>query len=79
MGNVGDNQRATIVKEIAHIHFTTLTILELDGNNIESIAGLVRVQMAYIKRVHLCTYDDNIEDNNITSVGVIRKAVWPSL
>jgi hypothetical protein len=79
MGNVGENERATIVKDIAHIHFTTLTVLVLDGNNIESVAGLVRLQMAYIEIVGLGTYYNNVDNNNITSVGVIRKAAWPSL
>jgi hypothetical protein len=48
MHNVDDNERATIVKEIAHIHFTVLTNLDLAGNRIESIEGLARVQMARI-------------------------------
>ena len=62
-----------------HIHFTALTKLQLGGNRIESIEGLSRVQMAHIKDVGLGTYTDNIADNNITSVGVMRKAAWSSL
>ena len=79
MGNVGNNHRATLVKEIAHIHFTALTHLLLGGNRIESVEGLARVQMAHIQSVNLGTYTDNIDDSNITSVGVIRKAAWPRL
>ena len=79
MDNVEYNHRATIVKEIAHIHFTALTILWLSGNRIESVEGLARVHMAHIQSVELGTYTDNIDDNNITSVGVIRKAAWPRL
>ena len=79
MDNVGYNGRATLVKEIAHLHFTALTLLSLTGNRIESVEGLVRVQMSHIECVNLGTYTDNIGDNNITSVGVIRKAAWPRL
>ena len=79
MGNVVNNDRATILKEIAHIHFTALTTLHLADNSIESVEGLARVHMAHIKSVFLCTYTDNIVGNNIASVGVIRKAAWPRL
>ena len=79
MGNVDNNNRATIVKEIAHIHFTGLTRLMLNGNWIESVEGLARVHMAHIQSVDLGTYTDNIDYNYITSVGVIRKAAWPRL
>ena len=79
MGNVDYNSRATIVKEIAHIEFTALTKLYLVGNRIESVEGLARVHMPHIETVGLCTYSDNIADNNITSVGVMRKAAWPDL
>ena len=75
----GDNHRATIVKEIAHIHFTALTTLRLGGNRIESVEGLARVHMAQIETVDLGTYTDKIDENNITSVGVMRKAAWPRL
>ena len=79
MGNVEKNNRATLVKEIAHIHFTALTYLQLGGNRIESVEGLARVHMPHIQSVSLGTYTDNIGGNNITSVGVIRKAAWPRL
>ena len=79
MDNAGNNHRATIVKEITHIHFTALTTLWLGGNRIESVEGLARVHMAHIQSVFLGTYTDNIGGNNITSVGVIRKAAWPRL
>jgi hypothetical protein len=79
MDNLDNNQRATLVKEIAHIHFTALTDLYLGDNRIESVEGLARVQMPHIELVNLSTYTDNIENNNITSVRVIRKAAWPHL
>ena len=79
MGNVDRNHRATLVKEIAHVHFTALTTLWLGDNRIESVEGLARVHMAHIQSVKLGTYTDNIDGNNITSVGVIRKAAWPRL
>ena len=49
MGNVDYNHRATLVKEIAHIHFTALTELYLGDNKIESVEGLARVHMAHIQ------------------------------
>ena len=79
MDNVEYNDRMTLVKEIAHLYFTALTDLNLRGNMIESAEGLGRVQMPQIEGVNLCTYTDNIGNNNITSVRVIRKAAWPDL
>ena len=51
------NNRATIVKEIDHIHFTSLTYLQLSTNNIESIEGLPSVRMPQIKALNLSTYE----------------------
>jgi hypothetical protein len=79
MNNVVYNQKATIVKEITHIHFTALVGLYLGGNRIESVEGLSRVKMPHIEWVGLGTYTDNIDSNSITLVRVIRKAAWPSL
>jgi hypothetical protein len=79
MDNVEYNHRATIMKEIAHIHFTALTNLYLGSNRIESVEGLARVQMPHIELVVLSTYTVNMEINKITSVGVVRKAAWPHL
>jgi hypothetical protein len=58
MDNVEYNYRATLVKEIAQIHFTALTTLCLGDNGIESVEGLARVQMPHIESVALCTYTD---------------------
>ena len=77
--DVDGNRRATLVKEIAHINFTTLACLNLAGNNIESIEGLPRVQMAQVTEITLCTDAHNKDENNIISVGAIRKAAWPAL
>ena len=79
MNNIGDNDRVTIVKEIAHINFTLLTRLDLGDNRIESVEGLTRVHMAHIKSVGLGTNNYSTANNSITSVGVIRKAAWPRL
>jgi hypothetical protein len=54
MDNVDNNSRRTIVKEIAHIHFTALTSLDLSDNRTESVEGLARVQMAHIEIMGLC-------------------------
>jgi hypothetical protein len=77
--NVGKNGRKTVVKEIGHIHFTALALLNLTSNNIDSIEGLARVQMVHIKVLELGANVGHIGSNNITSVGVIRKAAWPIL
>lgn len=37
------------------------------------------MRMGQIKSLNLGAYDDNIGSNRITSVGVIRKAAWPTL
>jgi hypothetical protein len=74
MGNVVNNDRATVVKEIGHIHFVALTWLHLADNRIESIEGLARVQMPHTTKLYLSTDGDNIVNNNITGVGVLRKA-----
>jgi DNA polymerase/3'-5' exonuclease PolX len=58
--NVDNNDRPTMVKEISHVHFTALTQLQLGGNKIESAEGLIRVHMAHIKCLFLCTDNDKI-------------------
>ena len=67
------------MREIAHIHFTALSYLNLGGNRVDSIEGLCRVQMPHLCDLLLCTDGDNIGHNCITSVGVMRKAAWPAL
>lgn len=34
---IGNNERKTLIKDIAHIRFSNLTILEVSGNKIESV------------------------------------------
>ena len=77
--DVGKNYRATVLKEIAHIHFTRLIILHLGKNMIESVEGLPHVQMEHLQWLNLSTYDNSIGHNNITSVRVVRKVAWPAL
>ena len=55
MGNLGNNQRATLMKEIAHIRFSHLTKLELYGNEIESIEGVGRVSLPHLQNLFLST------------------------
>ena len=64
MDDVDFNCRATVVKEIIHINFTTLTFLDFDGNIIDSIEGLPpRVQMPHVKSIYLYTQNKgNITD-----------------
>ena len=68
-----------MVEEIAHIHFTCLVRLDLDGNMIESIEGLYRVQIPRICSLNLRKNSDKTDGNNLTSVGVMRKSDWPAL
>ena len=79
MEDVDNNHRATVAKEIAHINFTALVWLYLVENGIDSIEGLARVQMPHIKTLCLGTCGDSLGCNNITSMGVMRKAAWPAL
>ena len=79
MDNLGRNERATLVKEIAHIHFAALTLLDLGGNRIESIEGLACMQMAHMQMLLSRTYSGYKENNNISRVGVLGKAAWPAL
>jgi hypothetical protein len=68
MDDVDDNHRAIVVKEIAHINFTHLTWMILS-----------RVEMPNLLKLNLCLYDDDVGNNQITSMGVIRKAVWSKI
>lgn len=68
-----------MVKEIAHIQFYTLTILNLWGNQIKSIEVLPSTHMPLLEQLYLCTFFDEEDDNMITSVRVMRKAIWPAL
>ena len=45
VGDIDNNKRPTIIKEIAHVHFSALTVLNLTSNNIDSIEGLCGVRM----------------------------------
>jgi hypothetical protein len=73
------NHRATIVKEIAHIHFTALLGLNLACNSIESVEGLAHIHIPKLQKLVLCTWVDNTGVNNITQVGVMGKAAWRAL
>ena len=44
-----------LLKEMAHIRFTALTEITLDGNKIESIEGLPRMEMSYLQELNLST------------------------
>jgi hypothetical protein len=73
------NHRLTAIQEISHINFTALTMLNLTGNNLQSIEGLPNLHIPHIQLLFLCTHTDNIDNNNITSVRVMRKTAWPAL
>jgi hypothetical protein len=79
MDDVEYNYRVTIIKDISHIHFLSLTILNLKGNQLESIEGIACISMAHLEQLYLGIYTNSIGRNHITSVGTIRKAVWPAL
>lgn len=46
MGDIDDNDRTTIVKEIYHISFTALNTLHLAYNQLESIETLSGINAA---------------------------------
>jgi hypothetical protein len=47
------NQRATLLQEIAHVHFPALTILSVWDNQIQSIEALSSVDMPQIQTLRL--------------------------
>lgn len=50
---VGNNERSDILKDIAHIDFTTLRTLSLKSNQIESIEGIAEMIMPQLEELHL--------------------------
>jgi hypothetical protein len=51
--NIASNRRATLVRELAHVHFPALTVLNLLGNCIQSIEELVRIDMPRLEKISL--------------------------
>ena len=49
------NGEKNIIKHIEHINFTKLTLIELYGNKLTSIEGLVRVRMPLLQYLELGT------------------------
>lgn len=49
--NLENNQRPTLILEIEHIHFGNLIYLGMWKNNIQSVEGLVRVDMPHIQKL----------------------------
>ena len=45
---VEGNHRESLAREITHIHFPNLILLSLENNDIKSIEGLARVDMAHL-------------------------------
>ena len=56
IGDVDDNQKVEILKELAHVRFNNLTVLWVWGNEIESIEGLSQVYMPQIRGLGLSTF-----------------------
>jgi hypothetical protein len=46
-----------MVKDISHICFTNLSVLSLMGNEIDSIEGLTRLEIACIRDINISTID----------------------
>ena len=49
------NENNSIIKEIHHIHFPLIRVLNLKGNLIESIEPLSRMNLRLMEIVYLCT------------------------
>ena len=74
-----DQNHSPVLKAIRHIYFTALTMLDLEGNLLESIEGLSRMHLPLIQYLDLRYTLYVVGDNRIISVKDIRKAAWPSL
>jgi hypothetical protein len=53
VGDLDNNNKTDILKEVSHLHFTHLTELRVNHNHIYSVEGLARVQMAGIEKLGL--------------------------
>jgi hypothetical protein len=49
------NGRIKLVEEISHVHFTSLTSLNLQGNGISSVEALPNVAMPHIIKLSVGT------------------------
>ena len=50
----GDNQHPTILKDILHIKFPGLKLLNLGNNSIASIEGINLLMMPALEKLYLC-------------------------
>ena len=53
--NADDNKSTKLVKEIAHIRFSALTVLNFEGNGVNSIEALSSAAMPHMRRLNLGT------------------------
>ena len=50
----GNNRHPTILKEIRHIQFASLKLLNLGNNRIASIEGIESLMMPQLEELYLC-------------------------
>ena len=73
------NDNKKLIKQIAHISFPTIKVLNLQGNSIESIEALSRMDLKLMETIYLCKSDSILVDNCIYSTSLLPKMSWSSL
>ena len=68
-----------MIKHIENIKLPAIQTLNLQGNLIESIEGLSRMELSSMKTIYLCTSEYTIVDNCIYATSQLSKMHWPSL
>jgi hypothetical protein len=54
-----------LLKDISHIHFSAMVVIEMQSNNIESIEGVARIRMPLLKQFYFSTVHNR--ETTITS------------
>ena len=66
--NSGEGYNEFIIKDIHHITFPSLRILNLGQNNLESIETFHRIEIPCLKSLYLCNYGVYKGKNNISTI-----------
>lgn len=67
------------MKEISHINFTKIKMLDVSFNNIDSIEGLNRIHLPTIEVLHLSKFLFNSDNNEIAFFQELKKVQFPKL
>ena len=73
------NHNNRLIKQIAHIAFPNIKVLNLQGNSIESVEGLAGMELRVMGTIYLCKSESILVDNCICSTSALPKMSWPSL